>query len=325
MDQTFFVRKYHRNVGLTAVGFFGLMILLSVSVAWTAPQGRGIILAALFVTFWGLWLCVAIYTLAAYRLGRLQVAGYRVSIRGVFSSRELELTNVTALYWKTTFGSVIRLDSADERIKIELGNFERPERLQLIEFFRTSVPQEIQHGWQMFCHKIALPLSLAPAGKSVQESLKEPGAVLITRRRWDWYLLPFVAASAIGGLIAAWQLGQPQLMATWIPVTLLWLFLRYTTPKVGMVSHSISGTPGLSQYILFMLGWGVVGIGGIFAFNAVKAAIPHHVIVGAVLLLVWYAVMIGRAYLEDRRRHRRDLEKSTASELEWAMRHGNTG
>jgi hypothetical protein len=102
MDQTFFVRKYHRNVGLMSLGFFSLMVLLSVSVAWSAPQGGGIYFAAVFVTFWGLWLCAAVYMLAAYRLGRLHVAGNRVSIRGVFSSREIALADVTALYWTTT-------------------------------------------------------------------------------------------------------------------------------------------------------------------------------------------------------------------------------
>lgn len=322
MDQTFFVRKYHRNVGLMSVGFFSLMILLSVSVAWSAPEGRGTILAAVLVTFWGLWLCAAFYTLAAYRLGRLQVADNRISIRGVFSTREMAIADVAAMYWKTSFSGVIRLDSADTRVRIGLDNFERLERQQLIDFFRKSIPVENQHGWQMFCHKIALPISVAPAGKSVQESLQEPGALLITRRRWDRYLLPSTVGLAIVGSVAAWQVGQPLVLAHCIPILGLWLFLRYMTPKDGMVSHSISGTPGLSGYVLFTLAWGVVGIVGIFAFNAVKVAIPHHIVIGTVLLLSWYAVMMGRAYLEGRHRHRRELANCPNSESEWAMRHG---
>ncbi len=113
--------------------------------------------------------------------------------------------------------------------------------------------------------------------------------------------------------MSAWQLQQPRLLAAWLGPTILWLALRFLTPKDGMMSHSISRTPGLSRYLLFMFAWGSIAIAGIFAFQSLKALIPAPVIVGTTLLMLWYAGMFCAQYLEDRRRHSRDLENSVGS------------
>ncbi|MCA9231765.1 MAG: hypothetical protein KDA57_14035 [Planctomycetales bacterium] len=319
MEKTFTVRMYHRNVGFASLAFFTLMVIVSALVTvFCAPRDRQFVAAVAFCGFWGFWVFLSIYCLLGFYRSRLRISDGNISSDGVFQRHQVALHDVHVLAWKhMPRGGVIYLADTNDSTKIRLDNYETEQSLWLIRFLRERIPAEVQTNWNLFCHKVALPLTKVRAAYEKPEPNRNVGDVLITRGRWDRFFIPFIVLAAFGGAIVAWWLKQPRMLLAPIQIMFVWLILRFLTPKRGYVSKSISATPGLPSFLAFGVLWGTLGICGILAFPVLRPALPVPSVVAVVLLLAWFAVLIWRAHAEDKKRHERDTAASSASVEEW--------
>lgn len=312
---TFHQRKRNRNVAILCLCFFVAIGAASVVGMWVgAPADRRIYAVAMFAIFWGAWAALATWMLLAYWLERLEIRGESIFFQGVVGMRELSLAHVTAARWRVGQDGRVVLRSLAGKLVIHFGNFERAERLWLIRYLRGKLPESVQHDWGLFCHKVALPLQEHDA------QIDRPpadGEVAITRRRWDWYFVPSIVISAGIGIVLYSRLGQPRFLPVSALLTFLWLFLRYTTPKKGLVTKRLNAQPMLKRFLWFELVWGTLGLGGIGLFNFLNPPKPLALPLGTTGLVLWFGVLLWRARMVDRERLRQDLEQAAESLVRW--------
>lgn len=76
--------------------------------------------------------------------------------------------------------------------------------------------------------------------------------VVLTRRRWDAYMvLLFLGALAIA-VLCVWHTGKLRFTIAPIAVIPLWLRLRYLTPRDGLLVTTIRSTPGAVILLRFI-------------------------------------------------------------------------
>ena len=316
LPRTFHIRKYHRNVSFAGLVFFGLMIVVSLLLAsYSARPDRSLVTAICLVGFWSFFVSLSLYALAAYKWTRLRITDDEIALKGLIRSRTVSLSKVQEVIWNYGYRGAIWLRDANGSVRIDLDNFEVDERICMIRFVREQTPAQRQANWDLFCHKVALPFVryLDCDGKP----RPEPGQVLISRRRWDWYFLPLIMLCAVAGTVAAWRLAQPRLLVAPLAPTSIWAVLRVLTPKRGYLSSSISATPGMSAYLLFLLLWLAIAVAGISLFPIIAPHIPAKEVWAGSLLAGWFAVLLWRAYREDVTRLERDKVESLASVEAW--------
>ncbi|XZE37111.1 hypothetical protein SH501x_002713 [Pirellulaceae bacterium SH501] len=74
---------------------------------------------------------------------------------------------------------------------------------------------------------------------------QRPNKILLTRRRWDAYMLPlFLAVTAIG-IVRVLQTGQLRFALLPLALIPLWLGLRLQTPRDGILTPTVRSTPGV--------------------------------------------------------------------------------
>jgi len=302
--------------------FFGLMTVLHPLAALdSAPSERRIAAAIVFSVFWGFWFCLSIYFLAACWCYSLRISNERITSSGVFTTREILLANVAEVRWKLSGrgGSVVLSDSC-VTVKIEMDVFAQAERVWIMRFIHAQIAAPLHKNWELFCHKVALPLvDRIERDQGVASQLKE-GEVLIKRRRWDWYLLPVAALAAVWGVASATWLGKPRLL--FIPVLPLffWGMLRFSTPKSGFVSKSMTATPGHSWVLLLLLIELIIVVGGVFGFPVIRPMLPIPNVITGALIVGIVCGTFAQAFLIDKKRHARDIAASAASVEEWNRR-----
>lgn len=81
---------------------------------------------------------------------------------------------------------------------------------------------------------------------------KHTEKVILTRRRWDAYMLPLFLAAAAIGILRVWQTSQFQFALTPVAIIPIWLMLRQQTPRDGMRVTTIRSTPGAVVLLWFM-------------------------------------------------------------------------
>jgi hypothetical protein len=270
--------------------------------------------AVFFAMFWGFWACLSCWSLLSYWRERLEVGNGHVTQKGVIGRKEIELAGIVAVRWRTFHsGGSILLRTLTEKLTIHLDNFERDERLWLIRFFHNSLPDSVQENWALFCSKIALPLR----DQNVQSNRDDPDTVVLTRRRWDWYLIPVILLSAIYGAVACWKFQQPRMLMAPLLPTLFWLYLRFGTPRKGLAASRISAVPGQASFFIFCLWWGAVAVAGFVVFTIWRPPMPHAAIFGSIAMVFWFAVFLWRGHQSDRERRKRDQANATVAVQQW--------
>jgi hypothetical protein len=199
-------------------------------------------------------------------------------------------------------------------LTVDFDNYEPKERLCLIRYFRNRLAEEVQTGWDMFCHSVANPLR-----DYVPEGVPTPSAdeVTLTRRRWDWYFIPLILLSAVFGIVAWWKFQLPRMLAAPLLPTALWLFLRFGTPKQGMVARRISADPEHKRWLVFLLSWFCVGMVSLVVFKPMNPPRPHDIVVATVGVILWFVGLFLRAYLLDRGMQQRKSEAANVSVQQW--------
>src|SRR5690348_3723704 len=102
MNRTFYLSKSVRNIALLGLPFFagmaGLLLFLILD-----KQPLSLSFALIGACFFGLipWamLCADIYLLLCYFRYRLSVTNERFELRGVLSTKSIDLADVTELWW----------------------------------------------------------------------------------------------------------------------------------------------------------------------------------------------------------------------------------
>lgn len=99
--------------------------------------------------------------------------------------------------------------------------------------------------------------------------------VILTRRRWDAYMLPLFLAAAAIGILQIWQTGQLRFALNPIVVVPIWLMLRLQTPREGMQVTTIRSTPGTVVLLWFMAAT-LISMALLLAFDVYIIGHPFH-------------------------------------------------
>ncbi len=299
-----------------AVFFLVAVILYSCLFFLDNPAQQGFnsahaaaILGGAGVALFGFMLLLSLYMILAYYVERVTVDGSTVCVRSVFQNHRFDRSEIQTIRWKIwPNGGAIRLRVFGRVTRLDLHGFARDDRLRIIRIVRALLPAASQEGWEMFCHKIALPLrDRKPADPRLDESIR---TVLITRRRYDRLLVVLGSASVVVSVGAWFLFGIWQSFVLPLLVVIGWLLLRFNVPKNGRRSPELTSHPiGRAQ----LAGWGTIVVSQVlmivlalagFAKNQVCTIVLVFMIAGVIPMFFW----LIRADRQQRAADRRGAE-----------------
>ena len=314
MDEVFYVRKHCRNVAPVCLFGFGAFGVGSVIVSLTGlPKDRAVYAALFFGTFWGSWACVAVWMILTYWRAWLRITPDQLHEQGVISTKKIDLDSVNYARWKITGRGRIALRTPIERLTIDFDNFEPCEVLWLIRFFRSRFSESVQAGWPLFAYKFAVRLR---DGTAAENRPLGPNEVRLTRRRWDWYFVPAILVAAAFGAIANLFLQQPRMLLAPVGPVVIWLALRFMTPRRGLRDIRISSRPDLG-FLGFIIGWLCLTVVGVFAFGALKLPEPAATWLAVASSIIWFAGLLFVVSRFDRQRQRLAFEQAKLAVQRW--------
>ncbi|WP_145457251.1 hypothetical protein [Gimesia panareensis] len=240
--------------------------------------------------------------------------------QGILLQKELDLERVRQLRWIGGGAGIIKLKTLTEKSTIYLDNFVFEDRLWIVEHLRNQIPESIQEGWDLFCHRIAMPLrQYDPHALPVPDQ----DEILLTRKRWDRLLLPCILLTAVVGVIAAWKFGLPRLLTAPVLPTVLWLSLRFATPRQGMVAQNLNANPKQKSQLAFYGWFLLVSLFLLYLSRFVnfpwldKSTFSSCVSLIAMCIVFWKSYQFGKA-IEQKHR-----EASKTSVQEWEAEQHN--
>lgn len=257
---------------------------------------------------------LCIWLILVSKLTSITIRKGTVILQSVFSRKELELSNITQARWKLISQGALRLETPTESGTLGLINLTSNERLWLIQYFRNRLPESIQQNWDLFCLKIALPLR-----EPKPEANRDPGPdeILVTRKRYDRLGIPLIIFSIICVALTAWYFRSPQYLVFPLILIGLWLLLRFSVPKEGMVSSRISADKEYMQTLFFLAWWIGAGLFGFSAFVLADLPPSFPSGVGWCMTILWTSVGCWKVHQSNRVQHNRDLEKAKAAAQKW--------
>jgi hypothetical protein len=199
-----------------------------------------------------------------------------------------------------------------------LENFEIEDRLSIIEYLRRYVPKDVQHGWERFCYLRALPLRKHKDYDAGQEL--EPGQVRLTRRRWDWYFVPAIVVFAGLGVLLYLLFDQPRSLAAPVAPAALWLLMRFTTPKQGLVSETIRRDSKQGEFasaVIWCFASYFVAIAAMVACKLANVPTWLDLTITILVALGCLIVVSSKLFRMDQRRKQREQEGIPAAVEEW--------
>lgn len=318
--KVFRIRKKYRNggvAGLTLASIMAIGIMLEIR-AEVRPdcQISQMIFAGSMSTFFA---SISLWMVLSYYFDSLTIQGSKVIEQGVLLRKELDLERIRMLRWIASPSGVIKLKSLTEKTTIYLENFPLEDRLSIVEYLRAQIPEPDQEGWDLFCHRVAMPLRrYDPQALPVPDN----DEVLLTRKRWDRLLLPWILLFTVGGVLAAWKFNLPRLLSAPLLPTALWLFLRFSTPKKGMVSRKISADKELRSLLFFTGGMLLTYLAILVGLKFIDSPLLDNNIFMACLTLIGMAAMLWKCHRLDKSQYKKQLEASKVSVKEWEA--GNT-
>jgi hypothetical protein len=137
------------------------------------------------------------------------------------------------------------------------------------------------------------------AGSNVTRHMEK---VVLTRRRWDAYMMPAFLGAVTIGILRFWQTGQLQDALSPIAVIPIWLMLRLYTPRDGMPVTTIRSTPG-AVVLLWSIAAMLISTALLFAFDHFVFGRPFHAPLEpyhAVLYAPPFIIIFAGAFWADR-------------------------
>jgi hypothetical protein len=136
------------------------------------------------------------------------------------------------------------------------------------------------------------------------------GAVLLTRKRWDAIFVPAIALSFLLCVLFASKLGLYRPFTGVVLLIVLWLSVRFGTPRSGRVERRLSSDlrpPGI-WFLLFHAMWVLIAFVAIFLASRFWNQLPQPLAVAAVALTAWCAVLFYTPHKADHAIRQRDRD-----------------
>ncbi len=316
--KVFRLRIKYRNVSVAA---FILALIMAIGIILEiraeAPPDRQIsqiIFAGSICTFFA---SISLWLLLSYYFVSLTIQGSKVIEQGVLLRKELDPERIRQLRWIASPSGGIKLKTLTDKTTIYLENFPCEDRLWIVEYLRAQIPEPNQEGWDLFCHRVALPLRrYDPQALPVPDN----DEVLLTRKRWDRLLIPWILLFTVGGILAAWKFNLPHLLSAPLLPMILWLSMRYSTPKQGMVSQKLSADKESRSYLIFL---GGMLVAYLILLNGLKFIANPPVSESTIMFCLtvnWFAVVLWKSHRIGKKLHKKQLEASKTSVKEWEAR-----
>lgn len=296
--------------------------------------GSTMVIATLVGAFWGplptnnseripLWVLVplavftlmGIYLVVAQRRTSISIEGTRLVVRSPFATYEFDLTNVESASWQLhPPGGSVQLKGVDKSAKIPLQDFSTPDRLELIQLIHQNVPEERQHDWALFCHRIALPLREGWPSRLVMDA-PESQRVLVTRRHYDRLFGGLLLICIVIAIVFSLFFGRHAAFALPVVTIGFWLLLRFNVPREGRWGLRVPQE--LATWILLL------PVFAILSGLRKSANIPEPIAVTAIVLLS--SLFVARIYWlskqleQPRDQGITDSEQMSRSVKAWSM------
>lgn len=303
MQKTFRLKEETLKTGIFCLLCFLAMGTFSVVCTTLVPPPKArlqpVHMAMVFGVFWGAISCLAIWILLAYWRERLTVNDETVIQRGVFRTRVIRFNEVDKLVWRPA-PPQLQLIAETTKLKIHFVNFSMADQLSLIQHVQQRTPNAVQVNWEMFCTKVAVPLSMYEAG------CLAPGQVTVTRKRWARYFIPATLLFAILGVAASLTLQMHRMLIAPLPMLLLWALLHFSTPRKGLAASRIDAKPESGRFLLFLLAWAGVAFALMLTLIFLDPKFPAKTVWLGIGGTIWFGVLILRAVQLDRLRQRND-------------------
>lgn len=262
MNATFHLspKVKHQGIGcallflVAVVGYSSLLFLAEPEQHGFKGRPSVLVVSGMGIVVFGSMLLLSLYMWASYHATLFSINDTKITIQKLFQNHELGVNDLKLLKWRVypSRGSVL-FRTSSSKSSIALDGFSRADRLKIIRILRAFVSDQLQEGWPLFCHKVALPLR---DGKpSILRS--EPNAKLytITRTRYDRILFIALPLSIALALLLWLQLDLPQSFVLPAFVLLLWLYIRSNIPSEGYVTTRLLST---SHGWFSLISWGAI-------------------------------------------------------------------
>ncbi|WP_298864518.1 hypothetical protein [uncultured Gimesia sp.] len=311
----FRTKKSDRNEALVSLIFFTLFGTGSTYLMWFMAHPDSKMFAVIaFSVIWSPLVGIFIWSFLVCQYRSITIQKETVILQGVFSCKEIDLSRVLEARWKLIGSGVLTLKTLTEKGSVHLLNFEREDRLWLIQYFRSHLPESIQQNWDLFCLKVAIPLR-DPKPKVFRDP--GPDEILITRKRYDRFGIPLIIISIICGVLTAWYFKHPKYLSMPVILIIFWVLLRNSIPKEGKVFSKI-GSDKESMEVVKLLGWwiGLVII-LLITYRLPILPQPQHTILGNCLMLIYMVFLFVKARPLIRSNKLMDLEKSKKAVQQW--------
>jgi hypothetical protein len=304
MKATFRHRRGNRNVSLMCVPVFLAWGVLGAYLALTDPKIPDRLAALALLAGVPLFMAgLGIWTFAAYWRSELSIRGIQIVSQGVVRRKAIDLPQVTDVRWRPRQrGGRVVLRNESVRLGIELGNYELDERAEIVRHLRETLGPDVQTWWNLFAYKSRL---LEPRST---ERKPGPDEVLVRRDRWDRYMRPAVVLATLAGMVA-WRItGKPGFLALPLFMLAAWAMIRWTTPPEGMIAKKLSSLAcgHAKPFFAFLVVWFLVFVAGLIVHEVFRPGLMHPDAFLIVGMIVWLAILLWEAWLQDRRDDHRD-------------------
>lgn len=145
--------------GVVCTIFFLIVDIASVIVVLSDIDGefpRPVPMAIFFGAFWTTWVLIGIYSIVAHFQERLILETDTVTQKSVITKKSIHLHQISGIEWRLLPQSgIIKVHSNETKFRIHTSNFLKQDRTEIIEYFRSSVAEELQTGWEESQERIA--------------------------------------------------------------------------------------------------------------------------------------------------------------------------
>jgi hypothetical protein len=269
------------------------------------------------VAVFGSMLLISIYIWAAYYVEQITIAGTMIRIRSMFQRQELDVTELQCLKWRgDSIGGSILFRVLGAKARVDLYGYDKDDRLRIIRALRDMVPPDVQEGWPMFCHKVALPLR--DGEPSILRAEPSAELVMITRKRYDRALAVALPVSvAIAVALSMW-LGFWHFLVLPFFVIAGWLLLRFSVPVAGYSELPLTSTfRGPTQLIGLGAAFGSMLLAAALRLAGVESSVACGI--GCVVMLVAFPPCLYSLYRSDKERQRAHEQSAKSAPSEWEL------
>lgn len=176
---------------------------------------------------------------------RMTISDSTILVRSFSGEHKFDASSLERLVWSPR---QLRFQQRETAAKFDIGLCSPNHQLQIIRALRRIVPRDVQEDWEVFCHKIALPLR--EGRDRYLEHLPESARVLATRGRWDRIVAYLLLASTLTAVGFWLILDQPGAFALPLVVLLFWPLIRFSIPKEGHWQLRVCGSRETCEMML---------------------------------------------------------------------------